>query len=82
MFHSEGLYFETTTSSTKKHFKVSFPFDAYLALRWDDKELKKLRKYEESEYICDKLLMLALIAEKIERKPIMKKVRKDGTQKT
>lgn len=73
MFHNAGLYFESVTTNTKKHFKVSFPFDAYLALNWDEDELEALHKYEESEFISDKLLMLALIASKIESKPKVKK---------
>lgn len=83
MLHNEGLYFESVSTSTKKHFKVSFPYDAYLGLNWDEEELKAMKTYEESDYISDKLLMLALIASKIETKPKPKKEKvTDGVKET
>lgn len=75
-FNNEGLYFESTSGANKKHFKVSFPIHAYLGLKWDSDELEALHKYEASEYISDKLLMLALIASKLESKP----KEEDGTE--
>jgi hypothetical protein len=65
-FHNQGLYFETKTTSTKKIFKVSFPIDALLSLRWNEKELKKLNKLDQSDNVADKLEMMSLIARKLE----------------
>lgn len=81
-FHNEGLYFESVTGASKKHFKVSFPFDAYLSLKWDEEELKALRAFEDSEFISDKLLMLAMIAAKLESKPKPMKEVVHGTKET
>jgi hypothetical protein len=65
-FHSEGLFFETKTTSTKKIFKVSFPIDALLGIRYNEKELEKLNKLDKSDKVADKLEMMSLIARKIE----------------
>lgn len=68
-FHNSGLYFESVTANEKKHFKISFPIDIYLSLNWAEEEREALMEYDKSEFISDKLLMLALIASKIEAKP-------------
>ena len=81
-FHNSGLYFESVSTDTKKHFKVSFPYDIYFSLKWDEDELEALQAYEKSDNISDKLLMLALIASKIEaRTPLQKERVTDGTEK-
>lgn len=69
MYQNDGLTFQSETTNRGKTFKISFPIDAYLGLNWDKDELEKLHKYEASEYISDKLLMLALIGAKLELKP-------------
>ncbi len=63
-----GMYFESRSTNTKKHFKFSFPYDVLFSLRWDKKEQKLLQKYDKSPLISSQLKMLAMIAEKMEKR--------------
>ena len=66
-FNAAGMYFESESTSTKKKFKISFPYDLLFTIKWDEKkELPKLQKLDKSEKVSDQLKMLAMIAEKAE----------------
>lgn len=65
---NNSMYFETTSTTTKKHFKVSFPIDVILTMRWDKEEIEQLTKYDKSELVSDKLKMMAMYAKKLEDK--------------
>lgn len=60
------MYFDTQNGATKKIFKVTFPHEVVYQMTWDLGETGKLKEYEESDKISDKLLMLAMIAKKVE----------------
>lgn len=62
----DSMYFDTQNGETKKIFTIKFPHELIYSLKWDLGQVEKLKKYEESENISDKLLMLSMIAEKVE----------------
>lgn len=62
------MHFESKTTDSKKKFIVTFPQDALITLFWDEEERELLKEYDESTDIGDKLRMLAMIADKIERR--------------
>jgi hypothetical protein len=70
-FHDSQMYFDTKATDNKKIFTIKFPIDALLSMRWDEKQLKKLNKYDKSSKVSDKLLMLAMIAVKLEKNEII-----------
>lgn len=62
----DSMYFDTQNGATKKIFKLTLPHEVVYTMKWDAVEVGTLKKYEESDKISDKLLMLAMIAKKVE----------------
>lgn len=62
----DSMYFTTQNGATKKIFKVTFPHEVVYGMEWNMTEVETLKKYEDSKKISDKLLMLAMIAKKVE----------------
>ncbi len=63
-----GMYFESRSTPTKKHFKFSFPYDVLFSIKWSAKEQKTLQKLDKEQVISAQLKMLAMIAEKMEQR--------------
>lgn len=62
----DSMYFTSESGLTKKIFKVTIPHNVIYSMKWNPVEVGDLKKYEESQKISDKLLMLAMIAKKVE----------------
>lgn len=60
------MYFTSDAGPTKKIFKLTLPHEIVYSMKWDLGEVGKLKEYEVSDKISDKLLMLAMIAKKVE----------------
>lgn len=64
---NNNMFFESTSTPDKKTFTVEFPMNAIFSIRWSEKEMKKLNKYDRSSLVSDQVKMLAMIAEKVEK---------------
>lgn len=60
------LRFDSKATATEKIFTVRFPIDGLLSINWTTKELKKLRKLDNSDLASEQLKMLSMLASKLE----------------
>jgi hypothetical protein len=63
---NNNMFFQSSSTPDRKTFTVEFPMDVIFSLRWGEKELKKLNKFDRSEKVSDQLKMLTMICQKVE----------------